>query len=304
MRWFISYSHDDMAAADAVEGILSSANEIVYRDTAQFGTEGWREKAAYDIRACDYFLLILSRNVVASPTKRSPVSRPVIDEVNVATDLGKTIVVAKLDASEIPPEIHLAIASARYLNCQTGFDELEYFVEIIRSSHNAPPRWTAIQPDVKIRKNITASRDVVFRVAADLEHYPEWHTAVKKVNIIEIDERRLARSAKWTVAFGKRVIPSSYVVDYAYDPPAHIWWKARGNPLIAEMAGEYEFLDRGHHRTDAICSLRLKLRVLASMEGQLRLQITNVRLEDLKRQSELLDGPHIRPLFQFDDLPE
>ena len=59
-----------MAAADAVADVLRSANEIVYRDTAQFGAEGWREKAAYDIRACDYFLLLLSRNVVASPTKR------------------------------------------------------------------------------------------------------------------------------------------------------------------------------------------------------------------------------------------
>ena len=231
------------------------------------------------------------------------VSRPVIDEVNVATELGKTIVVAGLDACEIPPEIHLAIASTRHLNCRAGFEELEYFVEVIRSSHNAPPRWTAVQPDVKVRKTIKASRDVIFRVAADLEHYHEWHTAVKKVEIMELDERKLARSAKWTVAFRKRFAPTSYVVDYAYDPPAHIWWKARGNALIAEMAGEYEFFDRGHRRTDAICSLRLRLRVLTSLEGQLRLQITNIRLADLKRQSELLDGPHIRPLFQFDDLP-
>jgi ribosome-associated toxin RatA of RatAB toxin-antitoxin module len=303
VRWFISYSHDDVTAADAVEGILSSANEIVYRDTAQFGAEGWREKAAYDIRACDYFLLLLSGKVVASPTKPNPVSRPVVDEVNVATDLGKTIVVARLDGSEIPPEIHLAIASSRTLNCRTNFDELKYFVEIIKSSHNSPPRWTALQPDVKVRKAIMASRDVVFRVAADLEHYPEWHTAVKGVEILELDERKLARSARWTVAFRKWIAPSSYVVDYAYDPPSHIWWKARGNALIAEMAGEYEFLDQGHRRTDAMCSLRLKLRILTGVEEQLRFQITNTRLDDLKRQSELLDGPHIRPLFQFDDLP-
>ena len=303
MRWFISYSHDDMAYADAAAGILISAGEIVYRDTTQFGTEGWREKAAYDIRACDYFLLILSRNVVASPTKRHPVSRPVIDEVNVATDLGKTIVVAKLDSCEIPPQIHLAIASTRRLNCQAGFDELRRLIGEIKSSHNAAPQWAARQPDVKVRTEIMASRDVVFRVAADFEHYHEWHTAVKRVDIMEVDERGLARSAKWTVAFRKWIAPISYVVDYTYDPPVHIWWEARGNTLIAEMTGEYEFLDQGHRRTEAMCSLRLKLRILTGVERQLRLQITSKRLEDLKRQSELLDGPHIRPLFQFDDLP-
>lgn len=303
VRWFISYSHDDMAAADAAEGILISAGEIVYRDTTRFGAEGWREKAAYDIKACDYFLLILSRNVVASPTKRDPVSGPVIDEVNVATDLRKSIVVARIDSCEIPPQIHLAIASTRHLDCQAGFDELERLVGEIKSSHNAAPRWTAPQPDVKVRREINASRDVVFRVAADLEHYHEWHTAVKKVDIIEVDERGLARSANWTVAFRRWLVPSSYVVDYAYDPPVHIWWRARGNALIAEMSGEYEFLDRGHHRTEAMCSLLLKLRILTGMERQLRLQITSKRLEDLKRQSELLDGPRIRPLFQFDDLP-
>jgi formylglycine-generating enzyme required for sulfatase activity len=95
---FISYSRDDVNAANTIADFLRAQGLTVFIDYESIkGSDHFPERIAQEIIACDWLLVIVSKSSMAS--------RWVIREVEFADEQEKTILVLRLDDTELPPKI-------------------------------------------------------------------------------------------------------------------------------------------------------------------------------------------------------
>jgi uncharacterized membrane protein len=140
------------------------------------------------------------------------------------------------------------------------------------------------------RTETTASPEAVFAVAADLGAYPEWATGVNAVEILEEDDAGRARIARFQVeGFIKRI---SYELEYDYDPPIRMGWRAVPGDDIEEMEGYYEFRPSEGGGTEIIYALRVEPRfsVPGFLRRQAEKQIVTSALRGLRRRAEAADS--------------
>lgn len=132
----------------------------------------------------------------------------------------------------------------------------------------------------------TAAPETVFAVAADLGAYPDWATGVNRVEILEEDEAGRARRARFQVeGFIKRI---SYELEYDYDYPIRIAWRAVPGDDIAEMEGYYEFQPSDGGGTQIVYALRVEPRftVPGFLRRQAEKQIVASALRGLRQRAE------------------
>jgi len=132
----------------------------------------------------------------------------------------------------------------------------------------------------------SAPPDVVFAVACDLETYPEWATGVVEVEVLERDEAGRPSRAGFVVdGFIKQI---SYELEYEYDPPQIISWKAVPGDDIKEMEGSYEFRPTDSGGTAIAYALRVapNFSVPGFLRRQAEKQIVQAALRGLRLRAE------------------
>jgi uncharacterized membrane protein len=129
---------------------------------------------------------------------------------------------------------------------------------------------------------------VVFSVAADLAEYPVWATGVNAVEILEEDELGRARRARFEIeGFIKRI---RYELEYDYEPPHRISWRAIPGTDIRDMEGSYTFNPVDGGGTEIVYALRVEpaFTVPGFLRRQAEKQIVGSALRELKRRAEQL----------------
>jgi uncharacterized membrane protein len=129
---------------------------------------------------------------------------------------------------------------------------------------------------------------VVFAVACDLDAYPTWATGVVEVEVLERDEEDRPVRATFVVdGFVKRI---SYELEYAYEQPHVISWKAVPGDDIKEMEGSYEFRESESESGGTSIAYALRVAPNFSVPGFLRRQaekqIVQAALRGLRHEAE------------------
>jgi len=132
----------------------------------------------------------------------------------------------------------------------------------------------------------SAPPHVVFAVATDLASYPEWATGVVEVDVLETGDGGLPIRAGFVVdGFVKRI---SYELEYEYDLPHMMTWKAVPGDDIKEMEGSYEFRETEDGGTSIAYALRVapNFSVPGFLRRQAEKQIVRAALRGLKHRAE------------------
>lgn len=123
-------------------------------------------------------------------------------------------------------------------------------------------------------------------MAVDLDAYPEWATGVSSVEVLETDEAgRPARAAFVVDGFIKRI---EYQLEYEYDEPHLMSWRAIPGEDIKDMEGSYEFRASESGGTAIVYALRVapNFSVPGFLRRQAEKQIVQAALRGLRRQAE------------------
>jgi ribosome-associated toxin RatA of RatAB toxin-antitoxin module len=132
---------------------------------------------------------------------------------------------------------------------------------------------------------IEAEPAVCFEAITDYETFPEWQTAVKKVQVRSRDEDGRGREVRFEIDAKVRQV--SYTLRYSYEPPHLITWDyVEGD--VKSVDGEYVFEDRGDGMTLATYSLTIDPGVWlpGRVKKMLADQVMKRSVEDLKRHVE------------------
>jgi len=132
----------------------------------------------------------------------------------------------------------------------------------------------------------SAPPDIVFGVAADLEAYPEWADGVVEVVVLERDDAGRPTLAAFVLdGFIKRI---SYELEYEYDSPHTISWKAVPGVDIKAMEGYYEFSPTDGGGTAIAYALRVapNFAVPGFLRRQAEKQIVQAALRGLRLRAE------------------
>jgi len=137
----------------------------------------------------------------------------------------------------------------------------------------------------------SAPPEVVFAVACDLDAYPTWATGVVEVEVLERDEEDRPVRATFVVdGFVKRI---SYELEYQYEQPHVISWKAVPGDDIKEMEGSYEFRHSEGGGTSIAYALRVapNFSVPGFLRRQAEKQIVQAALRGLRHEAEERAAP-------------
>lgn len=136
----------------------------------------------------------------------------------------------------------------------------------------------------------TAEPEAVFAVAVDLESYPEWADGVTNVEVLERDAAGMPLRARFEVdGFIKQI---TYELEYEYDPPHAITWRAIPGPDIKDMEGYYRFSPREGGGTEIVYALRVEptFTVPGFLRKQAERQIVQAAVRGLSRRAEGADA--------------
>lgn len=133
--------------------------------------------------------------------------------------------------------------------------------------------------------DIDASAEDVYRVAADVETYPEWAQGVRSVEVHETDDTGLPVRASFVIEGIVKEI--RYTLTYGHDVPSHMSWEADEGPDVRELTGSYEFAE-ADGRTTVTYALRVEpsFRVPGFLVRQGEKQIVQAALRGLKKRVE------------------
>jgi uncharacterized membrane protein len=137
---------------------------------------------------------------------------------------------------------------------------------------------------------IPASRDYIFEVLSDLELYPEWITAMREVEILELDEDNRPKRARFLVdAMIKEI---AYDLDYVHEPPVRMSWTAVPGADIRQMVGSYELIELEGGDTDVVYALMVEpeFTVPGFLRRQAEKQLIGTALRGLKKRVEALNA--------------
>ncbi len=132
----------------------------------------------------------------------------------------------------------------------------------------------------------SASPEQVFAVASDIASYPNWASAVKDVEVLELGDGGLPARVRMHVDIMIRQI--SYELTYTWDPPSGFEWTAEPNDDLNSLDGRYEFNELEDGGTEIVYALRVEpaFSLPGFLRKQAEKQIVGTALRELKRQAE------------------
>jgi polyketide cyclase/dehydrase/lipid transport protein len=97
---------------------------------------------------------------------------------------------------------------------------------------------------------IAASGDHCFAAITTFEKYPEWFSPIERATVLARYRDGLAKRVEYYI--NMRIKTIRYVLEYRYDKPTHLTWKAVDGDLES-IVGSYVFEKLGPRRTRATC---------------------------------------------------
>jgi len=137
---------------------------------------------------------------------------------------------------------------------------------------------------------IPAAPDFIYGVLADLEAYPEWITAMRRVEILETDDDGRPQRVHFEVdAMIKEI---AYDLEYEYEPPVRMSWTAVPGEDIREMVGSYELTELEGGGTTVVYALMVgyEFTLPGFLRRQAEKQLISTALRGLKKRVEELSG--------------
>jgi ribosome-associated toxin RatA of RatAB toxin-antitoxin module len=87
---------------------------------------------------------------------------------------------------------------------------------------------------------VNAPPEVVYRVVTDFEHYVDWVSDLKKIDVIERDTEGRPLDVEFRAAAFGRSTTYTLHYDYSRAPELLAWHQTKGD-LTASLSGQYRF---------------------------------------------------------------
>lgn len=135
---------------------------------------------------------------------------------------------------------------------------------------------------------ISAPRDRVMGVIADIASYPQWSDGVKSVEILSEFEDGRPGDARFVVDAG--AIKDTYELEYDWaDDNSSVTWKLTKGQMMKALDGAYELTDNGDGTTTVVYKLAVDVSI--PMIGLIRRKaekvIVDTALKGLKDRVEM-----------------
>jgi len=133
---------------------------------------------------------------------------------------------------------------------------------------------------------VSAPPDVVYRVVTDFEHYTDWVSDLKRIEVLERDATGRPLEVEFrAAAFGRS---TTYALRYDYDrAPEVLTWHQTSGDLTATLNGEYRFEPQGD---DTLLTYDLEVELLVPIPGFIKsraaYRIQSQALRELKARAE------------------
>ncbi|HEV3186803.1 MAG TPA: SRPBCC family protein [Acidimicrobiales bacterium] len=133
---------------------------------------------------------------------------------------------------------------------------------------------------------VSAPPEVVYRVVTDFEHYTDWVSDLKRIEVLERDATGRALEVEFrAAAFGRS---TTYALRYDYDrAPETLAWHQTSGDLTSSLDGEYRFDAEGQ---GTLLTYDLEVELLVPIPAFIRSRaahrIQSQALRELKVQAE------------------
>lgn len=134
---------------------------------------------------------------------------------------------------------------------------------------------------------ISADPDAIMSVIADFEHYPEWVTAAREVDVIDTDAQGRGREVRFVLDAG--VLQDTYVLSYDWEPHGRsVSWTLVSSDLQKAQQGKYLLSQQVPGSTKVTYELMVDLTVplIGQLKRRAEKAITDSALNDLKKRVE------------------
>lgn len=133
---------------------------------------------------------------------------------------------------------------------------------------------------------MNAPPEVVYRVVTDFEHYVDWVSDLKRIEVLKRDAKGRALEVEFRAAAFGRSTTYALHYDYSRAPDALMWYQTSGD-LTESLNGQYRF-ERVPEGTRLTYDLEVELRVPipAFVRSRAASRIQSQALRELKSQAE------------------
>ncbi|MXP21094.1 cyclase [Gordonia sp. HNM0687] len=134
---------------------------------------------------------------------------------------------------------------------------------------------------------INADASDIMAVIADFDHYPDWVSAARDVEVTEVGDDGRARVVRFVLDAG--VLQDTYVLTYDWDPDGRtVAWTLVSSDLQRDQRGRYVLSQQVPGSTKVTYELMVDLLVpmIAQLKRRAEKAITEAALNDLKKRVE------------------
>ena len=133
---------------------------------------------------------------------------------------------------------------------------------------------------------VSALPETIYRVVTDFEHYDEWVTDLKRVEVLTRDDQGRGLEVEFRAAAFGRSTTYTLHYDYAHAPAELSWHQVQGD-LTETLNGRYRFEPAGDE-TNVTYDLEVELLVPIPtfIKSRAAYRIQTQALRELKAQAE------------------
>ncbi|GAB2643910.1 SRPBCC family protein [Gordonia jinhuaensis] len=134
---------------------------------------------------------------------------------------------------------------------------------------------------------VDADPDAVMAVIADFEHYPDWVSAARSVQVTDPGTAGRAKQVKFELDAG--VLRDTYVLDYTWASDGRsVQWDLSESELQRAQHGRYSLTPLTDSTTKVTYELMvdLKIPVIGQLKRRAEKAITDTALNELKKKVE------------------
>ncbi len=137
-----------------------------------------------------------------------------------------------------------------------------------------------------VSTTVNAPPDVVYRVITDFEHYADWVSDLKRIDVLQRDGEGRPLDVEFRAAAFGRSTTYTLRYDYSRAPEYLSWHQVRGD-LTSELNGQYRFeATPGGTRLTYELEVELLVPIPAFVKARAAQRIQTQALRELKVRAE------------------